>query len=189
MNQLSAFQSIHNILTLSSQGINFTSAEVCGQVFKSLKKIYSLNGLERITSLYHLLHFLGNTPSAQTMTNNQHFFNSNSPNDIVDKIYKYLINNFQNEIHLNDLAQIVNLRTSTLCMYFKRHTLKSIFETLNEIRISHSCKLLTNTRFNIKQIAMEAGFNNVAYFNRQFLRLKKQSPGAYRKNQKDYLPE
>lgn len=52
---------------------------------------------------------------------------------------------------------------------------------LNEIRISHACKMLIEAEHNITEICFLSGFNNISYFNRQFKAVKRMTPQAFRK--------
>jgi AraC-like DNA-binding protein len=47
---------------------------------------------------------------------------------------------------------------------------------LIDLRIGYACKLLQNNNMGISQISMDAGFNNVSYFNRKFKAVKGQTP-------------
>ena len=68
------------------------------------------------------------------------------------------------------------------CNYFRKSTKKTYIDFLNEIRISHACQLLIDTQKPVLEICFESGFNTVANFNKQFLKLKKTTPSSFRKN-------
>jgi AraC-like DNA-binding protein len=67
------------------------------------------------------------------------------------------------------------------CNYFKKSTKKTYNIFLNEIRISYSCKLLSEGNMNISSICYESGFTSLANFNKQFKKIKHHSPSCYRK--------
>jgi AraC-like DNA-binding protein len=67
------------------------------------------------------------------------------------------------------------------CNYFKKRTKKTYIDFVNEVRVGHACKLLLTTQMSVLQICFECGFNTVANFNRQFLKIKRITPSQYRK--------
>ena len=100
-------------------------------------------------------------------------------------VFEFTMNNFENEITLNTIANIANMSKNAFCKYFKKRTNKTYFQFLNELRIENACKvLLTNKDFPIMQIAEASGFNNMSNFNRQLKAVKNMSPTIFRKNSK-----
>jgi len=180
MNNSEAFDSISRILSLSQYGIHFSNSETQKHVLKTIKSMSKTNGLNRIITLYNLLNYISKDQSSQILCKEKPELNSGTNNDIINTVYSYLLNNFKKNILLEDIAQLTHMRITTLCTYYKRHTLKSIIESLNEIRIGHACKLLVNSRLDINQIAYESGFRNISNFNRQFLKNKEVTPRIYR---------
>lgn len=53
---------------------------------------------------------------------------------------------------------------------------------MDEVRIGYACKQLTNnTQITVEGACYESGFNTVANFNKQFLKVKGMTPSKYRK--------
>jgi AraC-like DNA-binding protein len=102
--------------------------------------------------------------------------------DRIDKIFQYTIDNFQDPIALSDVAKTAGMSIPAFCNYFKKSTKKTYIDFLNEIRISHACKLLIDTQKTILEVCYESGFNTPANFNKKFLKMKHTTPSAYRKN-------
>jgi AraC-like DNA-binding protein len=80
------------------------------------------------------------------------------------------------------------------CNYFKKRTKKTYVNFVNEVRIGNACKLLEAANKTIIDVCYESGFNSVANFNRQFLRIKGITPSAYKKassinNQRFEIPD
>ena len=103
-------------------------------------------------------------------------------NSISAKVYNYLMKNFKRKVSLEEVATHVNQNPTSLCRYFKQNTKKSIFESLNEIRVEYACKLLANSDFTIAQIAYESGYNNLSNFNKQFKKVLGKSPKDYKES-------
>ncbi|MFZ6008839.1 MAG: helix-turn-helix domain-containing protein [Bacteroidota bacterium] len=89
--------------------------------------------------------------------------------------------NFKSEISLASVAEKICMNPSSFSRYLKQTTNKTFTEFLNEIRISHACRLMVTNAKNISQIAYECGYNNISNFNRQFKIIKKQTPSEYMK--------
>ncbi len=96
-------------------------------------------------------------------------------------IIAYLNEHYSEQISLAQICQKVNLTPTYFCRYFKSQFKKSFIEYLNYIRIEKACVLLKSTTLSILTIALEVGYHNVSYFNRQFKSIMLISPKNYRK--------
>ncbi|MCK0179726.1 AraC family transcriptional regulator [Flavobacteriaceae bacterium S0862] len=97
-------------------------------------------------------------------------------------VLDFTMQNYHQQISLNDIAQVSAMTKNAFCKYFKKRTNKSYFTFLNELRIENACKLLLSKEgFSIAEIAEKSGFNNISNFNRQFKSVKKMVPSEYRK--------
>jgi len=105
-----------------------------------------------------------------------------SESKIVNDVFKYVAENFQRNITLGTAASIANMQKAAFCRYFKRKTKKKFSEFVNEIRIMHARKLLSETDEMVKEVAYECGYESNSYFNRQFKNSCNMSPFDFRKN-------
>lgn len=96
------------------------------------------------------------------------------------KVFSYLIENFKEEITLEQIANIADLSPTSFCRYFKNITKKTFVEVLIEFRLQYACQLLNKTDLPIQQIAFESGFGDVPYFNKLFRKHKNQTPKEWR---------
>lgn len=101
-------------------------------------------------------------------------------NSRIEKIYQYINSNYTEPINIKDAASLVHLSLSSFCKFFKRTSGKTFSDYVNEVRISKSTVLLTETDLTIGQIAHACGFANLSYFNRVFLKKKGISPKKFR---------
>lgn len=79
-----------------------------------------------------------------------------------------------------ELAALASLSTGAFHRWFKRHTDMTLLEYINQLRVGTACQLLIGTDLAIGVIAGDAGFGNLAHFNRQFLRNKGMTPSRFR---------
>ncbi|MCB0841233.1 MAG: helix-turn-helix transcriptional regulator, partial [Bacteroidetes bacterium] len=63
--------------------------------------------------------------------------------------------------------------------YFKKNTAKTFSQFLNEIRIGHACKLLTEENYPVAEVAYLCGFKNISNFNRRFKDIMGYTPTEY----------
>ncbi|WP_316843824.1 AraC family transcriptional regulator [Pedobacter psychrodurus] len=102
-------------------------------------------------------------------------------NDRMDKILKYVFNNFDKEILLSEAADMTNMSKQAFCRYFKQRTQKTFVTFVNEVRIGHACKLLAETDKQIGELAYICGFNCLPNFNKFFKMAKGVTPNEYKK--------
>jgi AraC-like DNA-binding protein len=88
--------------------------------------------------------------------------------------------NFREEIHIAQVASLVNMAENSFSRYFSLRTRKTFSSFLSDIRISHASKLLIENKMSVADICYGCGFNNLSNFNRQFKKLYKVSPLRYR---------
>lgn len=99
----------------------------------------------------------------------------------IQKIQLYIMNKYQNNINLNEMAKLVELDKSSFCIFFKKMTGKTFFSYLTEYRIESSCQMLIQTSLSVAEICFLSGFKDVPYYNRVFKRIKNITPTEYRK--------
>ncbi|MBQ7840460.1 MAG: AraC family transcriptional regulator [Lachnospiraceae bacterium] len=102
----------------------------------------------------------------------------------MQTILRYIHHHFQEDISLQMLSKIVHVSEGQLCRSFKQLTGSTPFTYLKRYRIMKSCEWLKNSEKKISEICTLCGFNNVSYFNREFLRVMKVTPSVYRKESK-----
>jgi AraC-like DNA-binding protein len=98
----------------------------------------------------------------------------------LQKVYHFIEANYQNEIDVNKVAKLCNLTTAAFCRYFKKSTLCTFTDFLNQFRINQSKKLLLQDR-NVTEACYESGFANISYFNKIFKKIAGENPSAFKK--------
>ena len=107
-------------------------------------------------------------------------FNKTHSHRIVERMIDYINNHLQEDISLNDLAELCNLSPSYVSRLFKENLNIGFLEYLNTLRISRAKKLLKETKITIEQIGFQVGFRNVRSFMRTFKQYENMTPGQYR---------
>lgn len=91
----------------------------------------------------------------------------------------YLEDHYDDNITLEDAAEIMGFSPSHFSRLFKQLTGTGFVRYLNLIRISQAAQLLTESDRKITDIAFLCGFSNVRTFNRAFLEITGYTPSAY----------
>ena len=99
----------------------------------------------------------------------------------VRTLKEYIEANYQDEISLNRLADLVNLNASYVSSMFKKETGKTYSEYLTDVRIRKAKDLLVETGDSIGMIAEKTGYHDARYFSKQFSRIVGLKPFEYRK--------
>jgi transcriptional regulator GlxA family with amidase domain len=100
--------------------------------------------------------------------------------DRINDVVNYVIENYKNNISLSEAAEIVNMSESSFSRYFMKTTGNRFSEFVSRIRLGRACVMLYETNDQIATIAFASGYNNLANFNRQFIKLKGMTPREYR---------
>lgn len=170
-----------NFLKLSKQGmvINGMAKE---KVAKLMSKMTSMNGLQRLATLFSIFDILSSSNEYALLASAG--FTQAEANNLPGpfaRITEHIMRNFDREIPLQEIASVANMAITTFCNFFKSHYRVTFVEYLNSVRIGLACKLLSDKKRNIVEVAYEVGFNNLGNFNRQFKKIKNMTPREYRK--------
>jgi len=174
------FKSFYSFFKDSSLGIKVTSNKK--ELISHLLKIKNLTKLNQFISLLKILQIVakGNNKILSSLINTKKYDGEEGKR--MQDIFQFTMQNFENEITLEQVSDIANMTSNAFCRYFKQRTNKTFIHFLNEIRIGNSCKLLSKTNdLSIADISYQSGFNNLTNFNRKFKTVKGITPSEYRK--------
>jgi len=93
---------------------------------------------------------------------------------------KYINDNYNSDININDVAKLVGFNSSYFSHLFKKEMGEGISDYLTNVRLSRAFKLLRETLYSVNQISEMVGFNDVAYFRKQFRKHYSKSPSECR---------
>jgi len=171
---------IKNLFDSSMQGLKINERTKV-QLAPLIRKLENAEGFERIILLCNCLLQLAQQ-QGYTALSTQEIKAFNSKNkERIDKILQYTIDYFQEPLTLAAVARNVSMSIPAFCNYFKKCTKKTYIDFLNEVRVGYACKQLIDTQNNIASICYDSGFNTLANFNKQFLKIKALTPSGYRK--------
>jgi AraC-like DNA-binding protein len=152
------------------------------QVSTMMHQMLTVTDFDQILALLNLLNILTHSSEYKLLAT-EGYSNSmkETETDRMNRVHAYVMKNFREEIRLEDVAAIANMTPSAFSRYFKVHANKTFSDFLIEIRVGHSCKLLTSQKINVSQVCYDSGFGTLSNFNRQFKAITHYSPLEYRK--------
>jgi len=98
----------------------------------------------------------------------------------VQRMVRFMEERLHENIGLQDIADALQLSTSSVSSIFKQETGYSIYEYLTKLRIEKAAELLTGTSLKIAEIAASVGYQNENSFIRSFRKAKSVTPGKFR---------
>jgi AraC-like DNA-binding protein len=174
-------QALKDFLMLSKYGI-VIKGNTRERINSLMKQMLNMTGIQRLAALFTIFDILCSSSEYQLLAS-PGYLNPNEfdLSDRFSKINDYIMRNFDHDITLKEIASVANMAVSTFCNFFKEHYRVTFVEYLNNLRVGHACKALSEQEKNVFEIAYKCGFNNLANFNRQFKKIKKMTPSEFRK--------
>jgi len=150
-----------------------------------LKDLLLKKDFEKVIGLFEIMHILSRSKDISFITSDGYKAQlKHSETDRLSAVYKYVQQNFKDNISLSTIANISSLTPQSFCRLFKKRTGKSFVEYLNEARISAACKYLLDTDWSISEVAYNCGYKTVSNFNKLFKNITGLSPKIYRESAK-----
>ena len=146
-----------------------------------IRSLEKETGFKRIIQLCTCLQVLAERKEYDRLSTQEVKVQPTRTQERIDTIFQFTMDNFKRPIALNEVARVAGLSAPAFCAYFKKSTKKKYIDFLNEVRIGFASKLLIDSRDSIISICYESGYNTLAHFNKQFIKIKKTTPSRFRK--------
>jgi AraC-like DNA-binding protein len=176
--ELPEFRSIKLLFEQSKQGLklNGTLKENLAPLITQLE--YS-SGFQRILLLGECLDQIAGSSEWSALSTQEI---RAKQDERLDNVFQFTIDNFREPVRLSQVASIACMSIPSFCEYFKRSTKKTYIDFLNEVRIGYACNLLLDSTCSVQDICFASGYNTVANFHKQFIKIKEMTPLQFRKN-------
>lgn len=173
-------EAINKLFERSKKGILF-GIKTKQKVGKKIEKLNEKEGFKKILILLDVLYCLAKSQD-YTLLNADGFAFETEPQDSakIDVIFKHINQNFQQHISLDEIADKVSMTVPAFCRYFKKVTGKTFTKLVNEYRVVHATKLISESQMSITDVCYECGFNNFSHFNKLFKEFTGKSASKYR---------
>lgn len=176
---LPEMKQVKKLLEKSSLGL-----EVFGKTNEFVKnRLVEMNELKPVNRLMKLLEILiclSNSKDIEPILSKTFTANNSNDTDRIDKVIQFILKNFKNDIYIEEIASKLNMSVASFSRYFKHHTHKTFSNYVTEIRISHACRLLMDSHYNISEICYLSGFENQSNFYRHFKKFTGVIPKEYK---------
>ncbi|MGG5488390.1 MULTISPECIES: AraC family transcriptional regulator [Flavobacteriaceae] len=171
---------INNLFERSKKGILFgvkTKKKLGDKIERFAKK----EGFKKILVLLEILHTLAKAEDYTLLNADGFAFETEAQDSAkIDIIFKHVNQNFTEHISLDEIADKVSMTVPAFCRYFKKVTGKTFTKFVNEYRVVHATKLLSESQISITDVCYECGFNNFSHFNKVFKEVTGKSASKYR---------
>lgn len=173
-------EKINNLFERSKKGILF-GIKTKQKLGVKIEKLNEKEGFKKILILLDVLHGLAKAED-YTLLNVDGFAFETEPQDSakIDIVFKHVNQNFKEHISLDEIAEKVSMTVPAFCRYFKKVTGKTFTKLVNEYRVVHATKLLSESQMSIADVSFECGFNNFSHFNKLFKEFTGKSASKYR---------
>jgi len=183
------FSQVLHLLQLAQSGIYF---EEFNPTFARghMESIRDNRGAERILAFVRFLVRLNEHAEKKTLSVSKLIQpEGGSKQARIAQVVDYVTKNFFESFSVAQAAEMANMTEITFSRNFHSVTGHSFIDFLNRIRIGEACGMLYASDDQITSIAQEAGFKNLANFNRHFLKVRGMTPSEYRETaRKDLTP-
>lgn len=98
----------------------------------------------------------------------------------IYEVVDHIIENFAEPISVESAAEMAGMSPTAFSRNFQKVTGNKFIEFVNRVRIGQACSMLYATDEQVSGICYDVGFQNLANFNRHFLKMKNLTPTAYR---------
>lgn len=99
----------------------------------------------------------------------------------MKQVLTFIRSHYAEALTVGQLAGLCHFSETYFMSFFKRFAGMTCVEYINHYRLSQAARILVQTDRPVTEAALENGFRNISYFNRQFRRQYGTTPREYRK--------
>lgn len=177
------FDAVGELFEDAKRGIEFSGATAeAGR--RLLRSIGAARGAQRLLMFLELMTVLARNPAERRTLSRA----APSPgqqtrsSEKIETAISYILEHSAQPIRLTQLSALCGMEATAFSRFFKKQTGHTFARYVNCMRVHAACNLLANSDMPITDICFEVGFNNIANFNRQFVKICGRSPSAYRRD-------
>ncbi len=179
--QLGELKAIHRLFERARVGLSF-HGRTRDKVAPLMVQLGGLNGTARLTAFLNIFDILAASKEFRVLASPTY-----SPSlalyqgERINRVCELISKKFREGITQSEAARTAHMSPPSFSRFFRRATNKTFRAFLNEVRVGHASHLLLETDRTVAEVCYDSGFGNLSNFNRQFLKLRKVSPRAYRR--------
>lgn len=178
------------VVKLTSNEIqNFAPVfNVFQQYFKNQNSPHKFSEVKEIANYLRIQSLISLVVAEFVRNFNFDFYERNLPEDRIYKSIEFINANFKQHISLKKLAGLCFISENYFHSLFKKTFEITPNNYILQLRMNEAINLLANTNLSVKEIALNIGYFDAAYFSRTFSKYYKISPKQYRKSLNYRIP-
>lgn len=174
------FRELDELLERSRGGIEFANFDLAF-ARKSLTDIRDAHGAMRVLKAMSFLLMIKDHPNQKRLSvANVSYPNFKTSTSSIAEVVDFITEHFAEDISLSKAADMAAMSQTAFARNFQKFTGSKFSEFVTRVRIGQACSMLQATDLRVATICHEVGYNNLANFNRHFLKIKQMTPSNYR---------
>jgi AraC-like DNA-binding protein len=175
------FKNVTPMLEMARSGVEFVGFDQ-SKAQALLASVRDTHGIARVLAFLNVLQQLHEWPNKRALSTAKiHSTLTGVVESKINDAVDYVVENFSQEISLERMATMADMSASAFSRHFQKSTGNKFVDFVNQVRIGKACVLLTESNDQISTICYSVGFNNVANFNRHFVKIKGVTPSEFRR--------
>ena len=172
---------VRDLFEKAKRGVYFTG-ETKQRVGERLQKLPELAHFEQLIELLTIFQDLATSPDLVVLDAKpiagQYKLKEQQRLKVV---YAYIEAHYKEKIDIVQMAELTHLTHAAFCRYFKKMTLMTFTEFVNQYRINQAKTLLLLDK-TVSEVCFDCGFESLSYFNRIFKKITGNNPMMFKKN-------
>ncbi|NDV77394.1 AraC family transcriptional regulator [Dysgonomonas sp. 511] len=183
--QKNQFRTVKEMFEKAVYGVTFSKEAIMNIKERLYKLAQESQGAHSVLKLLGILYDLSLSPVRELSS--RAFYEKEQRYDSrrIERAYNYMQANYNKEIRLSDVANVVGMTEVAFSRFIKQRTGRNFIDSLNDIRLGHAARMLIDTTHSVAEISIDCGFNNLSNFNRIFKKKKGCTPREFRENYKE----
>ena len=175
------YRSIYQMMKRAKRGLAFPMPAIMA-VYQRFVKLATMDDkFYMAQELFSILYELSKFDEAYELASSSFAkVEISSDSRRVLKVKEYINTHINDELRLEQLADLIGMTPTAFSRYFKLRTGKNLSEYIIDIRLGMVARRLVDTTDSISEICWTCGFNNLSNFNRLFLKRKGCNPTEFR---------
>ena len=175
------YKSIYRMMMRAKRGLAFRMSAIM-TIYPRLVKLASIDdNFLMAHELMYILHELSKFDDAYELASSTFAkVEVSSESRRVLKVKEFINTHMNDELRLEQLANLVSMTPTAFSRFFKLRTGKTLSEYIVDIRLGQAARLLVDTADSVSEICWNCGFNTLSNFNRLFRKRKGCSPTEFR---------
>ena len=175
------YKSIYRMMMRAKRGLAFRMSAIM-TIYPRLVKLASIddNFLMAHELMYILLELSKFDDAYELASSTFAKVEVSSESRRVLKVKDFINTHINDELRLEQLANLVGMTPTAFSRFFKLRTGKTLSEYIVDIRLGQAARLLVDTADSVSEICWNCGFNTLSNFNRLFRKRKGCSPTEFR---------